>query len=914
MKKLDRRDFLKTSSLASVSVLSGGKGWSLTTLEPISDTLKTDYPYRSWEDVYRNEYEQNVVGYAAHCVNCHGNCAFKIIGRDGIVVREEQLARYPQISPNIPDTNPRGCQKGAIHSQAMYDPDRIRYPMKRAGARGEGKWQRISWDQALEEIADKIIDMYEEFGPGCLQTHVGTGALTFSKFSSSLRFGSLIGGIHDDGMTDVGDGHAGQHLALGDPLENPTSDTWFDADYILMSFLNVNVTRIPDAHYMWEAKYNGARVVHVSPDYSATSIHADRWINVIPGSDPFLYMGMVHTILREGLVDWQFIKEQTDLTLLVREDNKKLLRQSDLVDEGKDDIFYQWDTASGRAVEAPGSMGSETKTIALGNVDPALEGTFTIQGISVQPSFVHMRLEAMKFSPESVRDIVGVHPDIIKEEARLFATANKAIVTSGFGAAKVLNAIYNQWAQILLCSLTGHQGETGGFSSPWNSLGWEALFHLGLTSTGKPIRFQAGGLGEYVHGKNIIEAKAHFNNQKLKERTGFDIEQFEAILNEVVETGQMPVHYPRGAILSADNKFQRNKGPHYRERLLEAYSELLVNINIRMDSTAMFSDYVLPAAGDYECWDIRTSALHRFANMFTGSVKPLGESKEEWEIYTSLAKKIQERSIARGISVYDDPDYNCTRDFHTLYDDFTMGGRLVTARDTVRWFFENQPSVDVTFDEAVETGFFSINDSPLLTTTKISPNRPVVPWKIQTEDKKPYPTLSGRITFYCDHDWYMEFKSTVPTARLNAGPAASDYPYTFYTPHTRWGIHSTWRSNKYMMRQQRGEPFVYISPAMGENKGIADGEQLRVFNGIGEFYAQAKITPNVRDDQVMMEHAWEPHQFRHKTALNDINAVLLQPLEMATNWGHLTFQMFRWNPNMLANESSVDIERVDQAW
>ena len=57
--------------------------------------------------------------------------------RDGIVVREEQLAQYPQIADDIPDTNPRGCQKGAIHSQAMYESDRIRYPMKRVGERGE---------------------------------------------------------------------------------------------------------------------------------------------------------------------------------------------------------------------------------------------------------------------------------------------------------------------------------------------------------------------------------------------------------------------------------------------------------------------------------------------------------------------------------------------------------------------------------------------------------------------------------------------------------------------------------------------------------------------------------------------------------------------------------------------------------
>lgn len=88
----------------------------------------------SWlEDLYRDEFTWDHVGYAAHCINCVGNCAFRIYVKDGIVLREEQLAEYPQINPDTPDANPRGCQKGAIHSAAMYEGDRLRYPMKRAG-------------------------------------------------------------------------------------------------------------------------------------------------------------------------------------------------------------------------------------------------------------------------------------------------------------------------------------------------------------------------------------------------------------------------------------------------------------------------------------------------------------------------------------------------------------------------------------------------------------------------------------------------------------------------------------------------------------------------------------------------------------------------------------------------------------
>ncbi len=918
MKKLDRRDFLKTSGTAGLGVagmtlLGAENAWSLTSLEPIHDTLNTDYPYRGWEDAYRKEYEHDVIGYSAHCVNCHGNCAFKILAKDGIVVREEQLAQYPQIADDIPDTNPRGCQKGAIHSQAMYEPDRIRYPMKRIGERGEGKWQRISWDQATEEIADKVIDMYEEHGPGCLMTHTGTGIVSNGKLAAGLRFATLMGGIHEDGMTDVGDGQSGQHLAYGDPLQNATSDAWFDADYLLLSYINVNATRIPDAHYVWEAKYNGARVVTTTPDYNPTSIHTDRWLNVQPGADPFLYMSMVHTILSEELLDWDFIKEQTDLTLLVRDDNGKLLRESDLESNGSADVFYLWDARTNRAVKAPGSMGSEQKTLALGQLDPALEGQFEVKGIAVKPAYVHMHAEANKFSPEDTQEKTGIHPDIVRDEARRFAKAKKAVVLSGFASAKMLNGIYTQWAQILMCALTGHGGGNGGYWSPWTDWGWESTYLLAFANTGKMPRFESGGLGEFVHGDKIVEARLHYDNDKLKARAGFDVEEMQAMIEEVTHSGQMPVYEGiKGAILMSDNKFARNKGPHYRERMLEKFSELFVNINIRMDSTAMYADYVLPGSGHYEGWDIRMTPLHRFGNLFTAPVKPIGEGKQEWDLFVLLTEKIQERAIARGIKSYQDGPF--TRDLHTLHDDYTMGGKIMDAKEEVRFLVENNPQFQgQSFEEGVEKGFLTMWESPSPPSAKVQADKPVEAWKRQVEDKTPYPTLSGRITFYCDHDWYQKLNSSVPTARENAGRDCSKYPFHFYTPHTRWGIHTTWRANKHMMRQQRGEPHIYISHGMAANKGIKDGEQVRVFNGLGEFYAQAKVTPTVRDDQVMMEHAWEPYQMRERKGLNNIVATLIQPLEMVGNWGHLKFSLFRWNPNQLSNESGVDIERIEHS-
>src|SRR3989304_10456464 len=148
MAMVDRRDFLKYSGAGICALKAGLPGTALGKVVAVDDPL-VSYPERAWEDFYRNEFTAtrgDAQGFAFHCSNCQGNCAFRVYAKDGVVTREEQLAQYPQINIDIPDANPRGCNKGTIHSQAMYEKERLLYPPKREGARGAGKWTRISWD------------------------------------------------------------------------------------------------------------------------------------------------------------------------------------------------------------------------------------------------------------------------------------------------------------------------------------------------------------------------------------------------------------------------------------------------------------------------------------------------------------------------------------------------------------------------------------------------------------------------------------------------------------------------------------------------------------------------------------------------------------------------------------------------
>src|SRR3972149_4845706 len=134
------------------------------------------YPYSGWEELYRQKRTGDKVTWGTHLVDCYsGSCSFRVYTKDGIVWREEQSALYPLIEKGVPDMNPRGCQKGACYSRVMYGAERLKYPLKRSGERGEGKWKRVSWDEALTDIADAVLDSIQEVGPESV-IHLGTPA------------------------------------------------------------------------------------------------------------------------------------------------------------------------------------------------------------------------------------------------------------------------------------------------------------------------------------------------------------------------------------------------------------------------------------------------------------------------------------------------------------------------------------------------------------------------------------------------------------------------------------------------------------------------------------------------------------------------------------------------------------------
>ncbi len=283
----------------------------------------------SWADAYRKKWTWDKVAWGSHSVDCYpGGCPWRVYVRDGKIVREEQAGDWSPVEAGIPDMNPMGCQKGASWSHCHYSPDRVTQPMKRVGERGDGKFEPVSWDEALDDIADAMLDAIEDQGPESILT-----PLTPEPGAAPARqFALALGTPTTDGNAEFQDFSPGLHVTFG--LFNPTSsmDDWFLAELTLIWHANPVYTNIHWYHYLAESRYNGGEIVTIAPDYSPSAIHADYHVPVRIGTDAALALSMCKVIIDAGLYQKQFVQEQTDLPLLIRKDNGRFLRGTDLSD------------------------------------------------------------------------------------------------------------------------------------------------------------------------------------------------------------------------------------------------------------------------------------------------------------------------------------------------------------------------------------------------------------------------------------------------------------------------------------------------------------------------------------------------------------------------------------------------------
>ena len=160
------------------------------------------------------------------------------------------------------------------------------------------------------------------------------------------RFFRLLGGTVTDLNGSINDFAPGHHLTFGKFYPILGDGEMFRSDVLIFWHLNPVYTLIPHFHNFPEARYHGSEIILFSPDVSPSHTHVDYHVPVKWGSDAAVALAMCQVIVEEELVDIDFVSTQTDLSLLVRADNNRFLRESDLNKDGKSDQFFHIDDSS----------------------------------------------------------------------------------------------------------------------------------------------------------------------------------------------------------------------------------------------------------------------------------------------------------------------------------------------------------------------------------------------------------------------------------------------------------------------------------------------------------------------------------------------------------------------------------------
>jgi DMSO reductase family type II enzyme molybdopterin subunit len=915
--------------------------------------------YGDFTDLWRERWTWDRVVHTSHArANCISACSWNVFVKDGIAWREEQNAVYEPVEEGVPDFNPRGCQKGACYTHLMYEASRVLHPLRRVGERGEGRWRRVSWDAALEEIADAMIDASQRSGTGALVYDHGTTNIDFGPDTASeMRFFQQLNASMLDSWAGVGDMPYGAVQTWGMYNVEGTADDWFKSDFIIVWVGNPAYTRIPEVHFMHEARYRGAKLVVITPDYNASAIHADRWLNPRVGTDAALALSMAQVILAEGLHDEEYVREQTDLPILVRDDTGRYLRESDLRGGGSDTLLYFWDEAQDALAPVPGCEGEGGRLLALGALRPALSGRRTVELADGSQVVVRPLLERLRehldgsYTPAQVAAITGVGAGTIAATARELAAAPRAMIYSSWGACKHYHSDLAQRSKILLMALTANQGQSGGglrVASWWRVQGFERLSRGGtVLPLGMRLRAIWKGLAGqfswrefealmqeiaplrgntplmpwlYVHaGYDEIWNRSEWQDPAVPRSTA-------EYMKESLEKGWIPIRPapgidPKVFVFTGPNPLRRWPSPQIARKHLWPKLDMIVDVNFKVGTSGMYADLILPTSGYYERDSLKYSQAYLpYLLLCEKAVEPLGEAKPEWEIFGLMARKVQERALQRGVSVVRDSVGGET-DLSTIYDRWSDQGRFhesdpLSALDFLLQNTESTGNLGVA--EAKKTGMLPIvkaegsPDALYAVATDYQRGRTLYPHARFVEGKEVWPTLSGRQQFLIDHPWYQEVGETLPVHK-EPPPAGGAHPLRLTGGHTRWSIHATWRDSPLMLRLQRGVPAVWMSTRDAQARGVGDGDRVRVFNDNGEFEAVVKLAGGVQPGQLIIYHAWEPYQFKGWRGQQEPVAAPWKALHLAGGYGQIHYRMIYGAPGHSPRGGTVEVERAGAA-
>ncbi len=535
-----------------------------------------------------------------NCHECHSKC--------GVLVYVDANEQVYKITGNPLNPQTRGavCSKSQSGKKILYHPERINYPMKRVGKKGEGKWQQISWDEALDTIASKINEYKKDFGPESIVIGQGTGR---GCVPWNQRLGKSIGMNHWCSPA---------HVCLLPQMMTSTVtlgmfSLWDGAEYehancIVLwgsnpSWTEGSFTNTP----MGKGRAKGAKLIVIDPNFEHPLAHkADYWLPIRPGTDGALALAWMRLMIKEDLYDKEFVYKWTNATQLINANTKEPI-VSDMVEGcAETHKFMVWDTKT----NAPVVIGTE-------GAEPAMEGQFEVKtkdGKTITAttawSVILERIEP--YTPEYTAEITWIEPDLIRDAGRLYAKSSPgACINQMQGIEEHLN----NWETIrdICCviALAGNVDVPGGnVFIPF----WEEM------------------LGDRLTGKDPAIQK----EKKLGDLRLYPVSQPKAVWDAIITKKPYPI---KAYISVAGNPLSWCEDPKYTEQALRSL-DFCVFMDYFISPSAALADIILPAAHWIERDMIDGELTGRYFSALQKAIEPLYDRKPDVWFIRELGRRI----------------------------------------------------------------------------------------------------------------------------------------------------------------------------------------------------------------------------------------------------------------------------------
>jgi anaerobic selenocysteine-containing dehydrogenase len=264
-------------------------------------------PKERWDDwveleskAWPKKEERHYMLVPTTCFNCESAC-----GLLAYIDRETLNVRKFEGNPEHPGSRGRNCAKGPATLNQITDPDRILYPLKRAGKRGEGKWVRVSWNEALDDIASRIRKAISEKRNNEVMYHVGRPGE--DGFTERILAAWGVDGHNSHTNVCSSSSRAGYQYWLG--MDRPSPDhANAKVVFLISAHLEAGHYFNPHAQRVIEAKANGAKLIVFDTRLSNTATHADYWVSPYPGSEAAIVLAIANYLIQNNLYNREFVR------------------------------------------------------------------------------------------------------------------------------------------------------------------------------------------------------------------------------------------------------------------------------------------------------------------------------------------------------------------------------------------------------------------------------------------------------------------------------------------------------------------------------------------------------------------------------------------------------------------------------